>query len=146
MLATYMQCMHNKNLVIRIAGSSCSRKKQDYLDQPDHAPNLRRPRWPAPFFQANALIKECKKRFPAVNITIKLTNGLTKVASIVTLGWILQRAFCKRKILTANINTFLLNTLRNEETWWWRPSQIITFVKFCSSICCVLFSSCSKNR
>ena len=38
MLATYMQCMRNNNLVIRIAGSSCSRNKQDYLDQPDRAP------------------------------------------------------------------------------------------------------------
>ena len=45
------------------------------------------------------------------------TNELTKVASIVTLGWILQRAFCKQKMLADNINTFLLTTLRrNEET------------------------------
>ena len=93
--------------------------------------------------------KEFKREIACSQYKNKIieTNGLTKVASIVTWGWILQRAFCKRKILAANINTFLLNTLRrNEETWWWRPSQIITFVKFCSSICCVLFSSCSKNR
>ena len=67
-----MQCMHNNNLVIRIAGSSCSRNKQDYLDQPNRAPNLRQPRRPAQFLEADALIKEFKTRLPAVNIVILL--------------------------------------------------------------------------
>ena len=125
--------LHSCNACIITTWWLCSRNKQDYLDQPDRAPNLSWPRRPTQFLEANALMKEFKKKIACSQHNNKIieTNGLTKVASIVTLGWILQRAFCKRKILADNINTFLLNALRrNEETWWWRTFQTLPLLNF----------------